>query len=137
MVFLDVLVRVPLHVSRPAAGHHGDESHAAFHQSPSQQTSPCVVVRWFATDAVQVQCFFRFAGDLEHFRSGGLHFERQFVGQYPCREFVVFGFRLSLIQPANQVYGLLSLVERDARRQLEIANRCCSGPKHGGLIHGR
>ena len=114
VVLLDVVVRVPLHVARAAAGDQADEAHALLDQPPRQQAAPAVVVGRLLADAVQVERLLRLAGEVEDLGRLGLHLERQIVGVDARGEFVVVRRHVGLVQVADQVERLAAL--RPGRR---------------------
>ena len=80
MILLDVVVGVPLHISRAAAGNDADKSHTILDESPREQTAASVVIGGFASDSVQIKHLLSFLAKVKHFRCLCLHPERQVIG---------------------------------------------------------
>ena len=120
MIFFDVAVSVPLHISRAASRDNADESDYVFNQPPGHQTTPPVIVGRLLTDTVESLRLFSFLSKIENFRRASLHSEGQFVRLQPSFQFVVAGLQSCLVQFSDELQCSLALLQIDVRWQVEI-----------------
>lgn len=139
VIFFDTFVGVPGFFEMSAAGVKLDEANAAFHESACNETVAAKFVGRLLADTIEVESRLRFLGDINRFRSGGLHAPGKFVRADAGGEVITIGTAVEvlLVELLEQINLLALDGWGDMAGTAEIRNRGTNRPKECSLISSR